>query len=752
MYLSDKFIAATTEYSTFKSQVAAPYLTRKFTIPEQGQYTLTICGLGFYRLFINGVDITKGHLAPYIVNPDQIMLYDTYEIDKYLHVGDNVLGVLLGNGMQNAPAGAVWDMERAAFRSSPKVALCLECDGKIVFEADGNFKVHQSAIVFDDLRAGEWYDARKIIPDVWQLDFDDSLWQAAISASTPKGVKRISVAPPILPLYELKPVKIWRSGRGFVYDFGKNLAGVCRISIDGSRSQRIRIRYGEIVQNGKLRMGNLYCGPRAKRGFVQETHFIPSGNGTDVYTPSFTYFGFRYAYVQGISANQATESLLTYVVMATDMKRTGDFGCSSKKANELQQIVIDSTLSNFFHFPTDCPHREKNGWTGDAALSSEQMILNFDSVTALSQWLITICHAQREDGALPGIIPTGGWGFHWGNGPAWDTVLFTIPYNIYRYTNDRSILEYTAPYMDKYLSYMLTKIKPDGTVAYGLGDWLEAGANGANQWSTALEITDTYVAIDICDTAQKVFAVVGDTVAQKRAEEMREAFKSAFKKEFVTSDCKVGKGTQAAQAMALRAGVFTQEELPNAYLQLRESLRNEGDKMRVGIVGLKPLLDALSDGGFSELAFEMLIREDYPSMYFPVTKGANSMWEAITYIDTPLDNLSKVDSRRLISLNHQCWSCYSAWYYRRIAGLTINPDGDDAHSILFAPNCIDTLDEAHAHYDTIDGRAAISWRKDNGKVIIDCTVPTGATAKLEFNKERKDVPTGTHNYTFSLPN
>lgn len=213
--------------------------------------------------------------------------------------------------------------------------------------------------------------------------------------------------------------------------------------------------------------------------------YICKGEGEETYTPSFTYHGFQYVLVTGITPEQATSDLLTYVVMNSDLKERGGFTCSDPTVNTLQELTRRSDLANFYYFPTDCPQREKNGWTADAALSSEHLLLNLSPETSYREWMRNICKAMDDRGALPGIVPTGGWGFHWGNGPAWDNVLLYLPYFVYLYRGDKTILEESAASILRYLHYLTTRVNEEGLIKIGLGDWVSAGPGQRSVQSAA---------------------------------------------------------------------------------------------------------------------------------------------------------------------------------------------------------------------------------------------------------------------------
>jgi alpha-L-rhamnosidase len=214
----------------------------------------------------------------------------------------------------------------------------------------------------------------------------------------------------------------------------------------------------------------------------------------------------------------------------------GHFACSDQMVNTIVDMIRRSDLTNLFHYPVDCPHREKNGWTADAALSCEQMLLQMNVEDVHAEWLKTIRGAQNEEGAIPGIVPTGGWGFAWGNGPAWDCVLFWLPYQIYQYRGDRQVLIDNAPAMKKYLTYMAGKRNADGLLEYGLGDWCPTFEYTNGFYKTPLEITDSLTGYDICKKAAEMFGVLKDKQGKAYAENLAKELAAAFRKKWIASN------------------------------------------------------------------------------------------------------------------------------------------------------------------------------------------------------------------------
>lgn len=258
--------------------------------------------------------------------------------------GENTFAFFLGNGMQNALGGFIWDSQKARFNSAPKLAFAVEMttDGQNkVIEADEKVVCHPSPLYFDDLRMGEKYDARREIPN-WNIaGCDLSDWTPAIPVQTDRGECMISCNKPIVATYELKPVSVTKEGDGYLYDFGLNCVGLTRLSVKGNYGQHIRIDHGELLSDGKFSQANIvFRQPNQIREakYTQRTEYICRGGELETYTPFFTYYGFRYAKVTGITEEQATPDLLTYVVMNTDLGDRGKFKFSDETLNKLQDI------------------------------------------------------------------------------------------------------------------------------------------------------------------------------------------------------------------------------------------------------------------------------------------------------------------------------------------------------------------------------------------------------------------------------
>ena len=704
------FIKAGDKFTTIEEHVPAPYFRRTFTADkEAASAELIITGLGYYELYVNGKKITKGPLAPYRSNIDDYIYYDSYDISSELSVGKNVIGIMLGNGIRNAPGAYIWDFEKARFRGAPITAFSLtvkykDGSGKTV-ASDADTLTAPSPVIFDDLHFGEYYDARLEIPG-WNLpDFDDSGWSRAVPAEPPRGEARLCGADPITVRSVIKPVSVTKyTDDSYIYDFGVNTAGLCRLRINGTEGQKVLMRYFETFVDGEPYFRNNRFDPNDR---FQEDEYYCSGKGTEEYTPHFTYHGFRYVLVSGITAEQATSELLTYLEMGSDIKQSGAFTCSDETVNKIQEATVRSDTSNFFYFPTDCPQREKNGWTADASLSAEQVLLNLAPEKSYKEWMRNIYKSLNDKGQLPGIIPTGGWGYHWGNGPAWDNVIVYIPYYTYKYCGDRQMLEELAAPLMRYLNYLFTRLDDKGLIAIGLGDWCQVGLI-EDQFKTPLVVTDTILTCDIAEKAAFIYGELGMEVQKRFALSLAERTRAAFRENLIDkASLTVEGGTQTGQAMALFYGMFTDEEKARALDVLVKYIHEADDHFDTGVLGGKVIYRVLAENGYVDLAYKMITRPDYPSYGNWIARGATTLWEAF-----------HPENGRILSLNHHFWGDVSAWFYIYLAGMKINPTCRDTTEVDIKPCFAEALSEVSAYHDMPDGKISVSWNRNGGKITL----------------------------------
>lgn len=755
MKFSERFIKASQDICDFDRHVPAPYLRKTFVLDmEPKQAEISICGLGFYELYVNGKNITKGPLAPYISNPDDVCYYDRYDLSGLMKKGKNALGIVLGNGFRNAFGGFVWDFDKASCRGAPTVALCLEAsDGEKAFalEADETFRVHPSPILFDDERMGCRYDARKEIPGWSEPDFDDSAWECALPEKKPRGITKLCEAEPIAVTETLSPVSVTYydelpycyesmkndaaplegalARQAYVYDFGVNGAGVTRLKIRNSTpGQRIIVRHAEDTVHGDVSVNStIFLRKNTTQKYIEygQTDVYICKGGDETFTPVFKYDGFRYAIVEGLTQEQATKDAVSFLVMNSDLKERAGFSCSDPMLNQLQECARRSDLSNFYYFPTDCPHREKNGWTGDASMSAEHMLLNFKAEKSLREWLLNIRLAQRTDGALPGIVPTGGWGFAWGNGPAWDSVCVNLPYFLYRFTGNKEIIEENASMILRYLFYIAGRRDERGLIAVGLGDWLDPFQKERGSIASPLWVTDSAMIYDVSRKAAFLFAQIGLTKEADYAEAFAEEMRSSFQKHLIDPETMTVAGDcQTSQALALEAGLFDEEELPAARRRLIEIIHRDGDVNACGMIGLRYIFHALVHAGEADLAYRMIVSPARSCYGYWMRHGATSLWECFPDLDVGTEG----------SKNHHFMGDISSLFIQELAGLKPNPHFSSLNDYEVSPQFVTGLNWAEAYYFAPCGKISVRWERNEDGVAIRVSAPPEARGKLILPK------------------
>lgn len=707
MFFSNSFICYSENKNEYESHVNAPLFKRTFTLTKLSSAKLSICVGGFYRAFLNGAEITKGRFAPYISNTDDAVYYDEYSVEEYLHVGENELTVLLGNGFQNPIGGEVWWLDKAAWRSAPKLAVALLLDGKLIFEADERFLVAPSPITFDDLWSGEHYDAR--------LESASRKWCEARKTTPPKGEMRLASFSPVVVKREVKPIAIVPYQNGYVYDFGINTAGICRLNIQGERGQKISLYHFEMFANGAIFKENISFGKRTKENYWQRDEYICK-DGKNIYEPSFTYHGFRYVYAEGLTEEQATNDALTMLILSTRAKQKLEFSCSDKRLECLVECVLNSNYSNFLYFPTDCPQREKNGWTGDAMLSAEQMLLSMDVKTLLKEWLFSIRKAQREDGALPRIVPCGEWAYASGeSGPNWDGVLVELPYRVYELEQDESVLFDNLPSIKKYLRYLDEKRMENGLLGFGLGDREETFSSESSAHETPNYITDTLTAISLCEKTVQMAKVVKDTGVEEFASRLKKELTADFKKNCVDKNCRVQPYTQTGQCLALYAGIFTETEKETALKGLLDLLKENGGKPRMGMIGYRYLFDVLAKYGEAELAYQTLISEEYTGYLYYIKAGMTSMIESFVEFEKDGSYMRK-DGGKVPSLNHHWYGHILASLVKYIAGLRV--DVYEKRGVEIAPTFIKNLDYISVKTEIMGKPISVAWKRQGKEIVL----------------------------------
>lgn len=353
-----------------------------------------------------------------------------------------------------------------------------------------------------------------------------------------------------------------------------------------------------------------------------------------------------------------------------------------------------------------------------------------------------ICKAQADCGSIPGIVPTGGWGSKWGNGPAWDCVLVNLPYFVWRYRGDLTIAKESAASILRYLHYLTTRTDKNGLIAIGLGDWCPP-ARGADEYKAPLALTDTITAKDIADKSAALFYALDMPLQQKFAEELSAKLRAAVRKRLIDRSTMTAAGNcQTSQAMALFYGIFEPGEQSAAFDRLLALIDEQDGHMDTGILGGRVLFHVLTAFGRSDLAYHMITRTDFPSYGNWVARGATSLWEDFQPEDGPLT-----------SHNHHFWGDISSWFIQSIAGIRMNPYAEDVNEAEIRPSFIPQLNNARGAHTAPAGEIVSAWERDGDTITLHLTFHEAMSGRIRlengwmFKDGTCEKPAVTGDYT-----
>jgi alpha-L-rhamnosidase len=701
---------------------AAPFFRRALVLPgEVVSAAVFLCGVGYHELYVNGVKAGDSFLTPAQSVYDKTVYYNVYDAGPLLRPGENIFYVLLGNGLYNCGI-KTWDYEKAPWRDRPKMLFYADIllrEGKrLTLGSDSSFETGESAITCNTLYGGETQDYTREPAQV----------RKAVIVKSPGGVLRPFPEPHVkehLSCRPLAPVEVPVSpGRKVLFDFGQNMAGWAHVDAGAAGRTRFTLRYGERLDaDGAL--DNARIAPFVEGGrFQTDEYILDAGHPVRDGRPHFTYYGFRYVELS-VEEGELVEFDIRAFTLNSDLRRIGSFNSSNDYVNRIYDAGQKASLSNLVNIPTDCPHREKNGWTGDVALSAEQMCLNLDMKELYRRWLSDMRDVQRPSGQLPGIVPTGGWGFRWGSGPVWDSALFELPLAVYNCYGDASLLLENREAMKRYLDFC-GSMAEDYIVDFGLGDWCppEGGAAG-HLCPTAVSDTATYFKL------LKIMALTSDIAGEAADRDHYEALADCVQDSFIRRLVDVVTGfvagkCQTGQAMALCLGLVEGSLAEKVLDQLVALVKQKGC-LDFGILGAKYVFETLSIYNRGQLAMDMILRDGFPSYRHWLDDGATTMPETWN---------------RDSSDNHHMFSDVCRWFIRYVAGL--GRVDFESRVVMFVPDFPSQLNHAEASLGA--GKFSCRWERRPGGFSFTCLVPADFSVNLvrrgrdiELLKEKADA-------------
>jgi alpha-L-rhamnosidase len=712
-FFNAKYIKAQEAPSAFSLYDPIPLFRKEFELDSEIEMaSIFVQSPGFAEYYINGKRITEDVFISAVSDYGKILWYDEYDVTALLRKGKNTVGVIVGNGFFNESFRTPWVYNEAPFRDAPQFLLSLVVNGESVLVSDGSFRASKehSPIIYSHLRSGEYYDARKA-DDSWLcVGYDDSDWCPAVEREKPitAQLKRV-------PCQPVREKEIWRprsivpTESGYLVDFGVTMSGYAEVTLKAEAGDEIVFRYTEEVDE------NL----RPKYNRMNAKHFYPespfhvnkmiASGAWDTFKPKFSYHGFRYVLIEGLREAPSPDSIRAYFIHQ-DVARRSSFTSGNEVLNYIYEAGIRSTYSNLFWSLTDCPTREKLGWANDAQASVEQALINFDIVPLFRKWFEDLKSSMREDGALPGIIPSSGWGFD--AGPICDGLLYELPYRVYLYTGDVSMLMDAIPYFERYSEYLSGMIAKGHTFTYG--DWMGYTCSKVVPKDF---VRDFYYmkALSVTAFAHKLQG----TDVQKwseRYEREREAFLSRY----LDTEGRCTIDQQSSLAMLLMTGLYRDRE--TIQKQLVAAVERDELRLTSGMVGVQYLYHALSECGRADLAYRM-ITETEPGYRTWWKHGATTLWE-------------RWEGEEDGSHNHHMFAGVISWFYRSLLGIEPKESAPAFREIELCPRFVRALGSVSGHMETVRGRIEAAWRFEENGVRYTVTLPEGMEATFRGEKLR----------------
>lgn len=698
----------------------APFLRKEFSVQGQVKRArLYASGLGYAELRLNGKKLGgASEREPGYTNFDKRVLYVTHDITTALKTGPNAIGAILGTGWYDVHDLATWRFEKAPWRGRPRLRLALTIDytdGRTdTIASDPTWKATTGPILSDGVYSGEIYDARNEMPGWDTAGFNDQAWNPAALMPTPKGILAARPCPPIAATETFKAKQIVEPKPGvYVVDFGQNIAGHVRLKVKGPAGTRITLNYSEqIHSDGSVSRSQnmIYMNKTTPPQLFQTETYICSGRGTEQWEPIFSESGFRYVEVLGFPGKPTLASFEA-CLCNTAMESAGEFECSNELLNKIQKATRYSYLGNAQSIPTDCPQREKNGWTADAHLAAEQGLMNYQSAAFYTKWINDIADDQAENGGFSLIIPTGEWGSA-ANHPVWDSAMLILGDHMYQYGADAHVLANNYDHLRRYFDFLYAQAK-DGVITFdSMGDWMPWSSETSNH------LTSTAYLHEDARIVALAAKLNGDDANAKKYGDIATEIKEAFNRHFLLP-AEIEKSSQTALSLPLAFGLVDGEKKQACIAALVKDVERQGH-IDAGILGAKYVLRALSEEGRTDLAYKIATYTKQPGWGYWIGQDATTLWE---------------NWQGDMSLNHILFGDISNWFYQWIAGIGLDPQNPGFKHVLIRPQPVGDLTWAKASHDGPYGKIVSSWRRDGERFELDIEIPanTSATVRVPGN-------------------
>lgn len=748
-----KFITA--EGSEDKDSSGSTYLRKEIEVSGEVQeaYACTTA-LGLYHFYINGHKVGLDEMAPGWTSYKKHLCYQTYEVTDLLKQGANALGAMVGAGWYKGKMGFLHLRNNYGDQASFLMQMVIRYrDGREeTFFTEESWLGHQAPVTFSEIYDGEIYDAGLEIEDWNCPGHCADGWKGVQTVEFPKSALTAQAGSKVKVIETLEARSIFQTPQGDrVIDFGQNLTGWVRFKVRGRTGEEVRLKCFETLDSS----GNVYSANL--RSAKEEIRYICRGEGEEIYHPHFTFQGFRYVHVLDWPGELKEEDVAA-CVLHSDMEETGEFSCSHPLVNQLHSNIKWSMKGNFLDIPTDCPQRdERMGWTGDAQIFCRTSCYLMNTYTFFRKWLKDVAADQTPEGGVPHVVPDiisgrekDDWllsqGTH--SAAAWADVAVINPWTLYLMYGDKAILEEQYDSMKQWIGFMRTHAR-DHIWNYKLqfGDWVALDAEeGSYFGATPNDLTCTAYYAYSTGLFVKIALILQREEDVKEYEALYGEIVKKFQSTFFESDGSMTAMTQTAHILALHFNLVPEAYRRKTAEQLVKLLEKEGGHLVTGFVGTPYFLHALSGNGYADKAYELLLKEDFPSWLYQVKRGATTIWEHWDGLK-PDGTMWSPDMN---SFNHYAYGAVGEWLYRSVLGIETDEVFSGYRHIIISPQTGDALAYAKGSYKSALGLIRVSWEKTQtpGERRLAFTVPVNAAVKIRL--EKGAVPSETDGLAFRL--
>jgi alpha-L-rhamnosidase len=710
-----------------KSRLPARMLRREFDAPKKVAHaTAHVCGLGLFELYLNGNKIGDQVLSPGQTEFNKRDFYMTFDLTDRVQDGKNALGVMLGNGRFYSPRISEPISTRTYGYPKMMFQMRLEyTDGSSdVVVSDTNWKLTTNGpIRANNEYDGEEYDARMELPGWDKPGFDDSAWEAVKEVQAPGGVLSAQMAQPIKVTDILKPIAVKALKPGmYIFDMGQNMVGWCKLNVQGPKGAQVKLRFAETTkEDGSLYLDNI-------RGAEVTDLYTLKGEGAEVYTPRFTYHGFRYVEMTGFPGEPTLTSIEGQEVHDA-VPPAGAFQCSNSLLNQIYKNVYWGVSDNYRSMPTDCPQRdERQGWMGDRSAECKGESFLFDISGLYGKWVTDMGDAQREDGSVSDVCPSY-WPLYNDN-VTWPSTFVIAPDMLYTQYGDTRTIENHYAGMKRWIEHMSSYLKDDLLARDSYGDWCVPPeekhlihSKEEKRKTPAELLGSTYFIYDLRLMA-KYAAMLGKNEDREAFLALADRMTAAFNQKYWDADKNYfGNGSETSQVLPLAFDIAPQDKRGASFKYLADKIVDEGKgHLATGLIGGQWLMRTLTDSGRADIAYTIASQKDYPSWGYMISKNATTIWE--------LWNGDTADPA-MNSHNHvMLVGDLVIWLYEDLAGIQADPAKPAFKHIIMKPHPVGDLASASATHHSLYGEISSAWKTEHGTFLWDVQVPANSTATV----------------------